>query len=134
MTEAVAQGDEIRKTIAACLDLEKPKSFFLYASAGTGKTRAVIEAMEMFRSRYDTRLRQSGQKFAVITYTNAACDEIRRRIDFDPIFVVSTIHSFAWEQIRTYHKDISVELPRFRGQLMAWHSSSLLIAPLEVQG
>ena len=110
MPEAVTQGDELRKTIATCLDLEKPKSFFLYAGAGTGKTRAVIEAMEIFRTRYGTQFRQSGQKVAVITYTNAACDEIRRRIDFDPIFVVSTIHSFAWEQIRTYHKDISAWL------------------------
>ena len=110
MPETVTQGDELRKTIAACLDLEKPKSFFLYAGAGTGKTRAVIEAMDIFRTRYGTQFRQSGQKVAVITYTNAACDEIRRRIDFDPIFVVSTIHSFAWEQIRTYHKDISAWL------------------------
>ena len=110
MPEAVTQGDELGNTIAACLDLEKPKSFFLYAGAGSGKTRAVIEAMDIFRTRYDTKFRQSGQKVAVITYTNAACDEIRRRIDFDPIFAVSTIHSFAWEQIRTYHKDISAWL------------------------
>ena len=107
MREAVKQDDELGKTIAACLDLEKPRSFFLYAGAGTGKTRAVVEAMGIFRTRYGTQFRQSGHKVAVITYTNAACDEIRRRIDFDPIFAVSTIHSFAWEQIRTYHKDIS---------------------------
>ena len=110
MPEAVTQGDNLSKTIAACLDLEKPKSFFLYAGAGTGKTRAVVEAMDIFRIRNGTQFRQSGQKVAVITYTNAACDEIRRRIDFDPIFAVSTIHSFAWEQIRTYHKDISAWL------------------------
>ena len=110
MPEAAAQGDELRKTIAACLDLEEPKSFFLYAGAGTGKTRAVIEALDIFRGRYGTQFRQSGQKVAVITYTNAACNEIRRRIDFDPIFAVSTIHSFAWEQIRTYHKNISAWL------------------------
>ena len=107
MPETVTQGDELRKTIAACLDLEDPKSFFLYAGAGTGKTRAVVEALDIFRDRYGTQFRQSGQKVAVITYTNAACDEIRRRIDFDPIFAVSTIHSFAWEQIRTHPKDIS---------------------------
>ena len=77
---------------------------------GTGKTRAVVEALDIFRDRYGTQFRQSGQKVAVITYTNAACEEIRRRIDFDPIFAVSTIHSFAWEQIRTYHKDISAWL------------------------
>ena len=110
MPETVTQGDELRMTIAACLDLEKPKSFFLYAGAGSGKTRAVIEAMEIFRTRYGTQFRESGQKVAIVTYTNAACDEIRRRTDFDPIFAVSTIHSFAWEQIRTYHKDISAWL------------------------
>ena len=110
MPETVTQGDELRMTIAACLDLEKPKSFFLYAGAGSGKTRAVIEAMEIFRTRYGTQFRESGQKVAIITYTNAACDEIRRRTDFDPIFAVSTTHSFAWEQIRTYHKDISAWL------------------------
>jgi DNA helicase-2/ATP-dependent DNA helicase PcrA len=110
MPEAVTQEDELRKTIATCLDLEKPKSFFLYAGAGSGKTRAVVEAMRIFRDRYGEQVRQSGQKVAVITYTNAACDEIRRRIDFDPIFAVSTIHSFAWEQICSYHKDISAWL------------------------
>ena len=110
MSEAVTQEDELRKTIATCLDLEKPRSFFPYAGAGSGKTRAVVEAMRIFRDRYGEQFRQSGQKVAVITYTNAACDEIRRRIDFDPIFAVSTIHSFAWEQIRSYHKDISAWL------------------------
>ena len=110
MPEAVNQADELRETMSACLDLEKPRSLFLYAGAGTGKTRAVVEAMDTFRSRYGTQFRQSGQRVAVITYTNAACDEIRRRIDFDPIFAVSTIHSFAWEQICTYHKDIAALL------------------------
>lgn len=110
MTEEVTQGDELWEIMSACLDLENPKSFFLFAGAGTGKTRAVVEAMDIFRGRYGKQFRQSGQKVAVITYTNAACDEIRRRIDFDPIFAVSTIHSFAWEQIRIYHTDISAWL------------------------
>lgn len=110
MPEAVGQQDELRDTMAACLDLEKPRSFFLYAGAGTGKTRAVVEAMEILRTRYGEQFRHLGQKVAVITYTNAACDEIRRRIDYDPIFAVSTIHSFAWEQIGTYHRDISAWL------------------------
>lgn len=110
MPDVTTQKDELRRTIAACLDLEKPRSFFLYAGAGSGKTEAVVDAMKIFRGRYGEQFRQSGQRVAVITYTNAACDEIRRRIDFDPIFAVSTIHSFAWEQIRPYHKDISAWL------------------------
>jgi DNA helicase-2/ATP-dependent DNA helicase PcrA len=96
MSKATTQEAELKKTIIECLDLKKPKSLFLYAGAGTGKTRAVDEAMHIFRERYGVQFRQSGQSVAVITYTNAACDEIRRRIDFDPIFAVSTIHSFAW--------------------------------------
>lgn len=110
MPDAITKEEELRKTIAACLDLEKPRSLFLYAGAGTGKTRAVVGAMESFRDHYGDQFRQSGQRVAVITYTKAACDEIRRRMDFDPIFAVSTIHSFAWEQIRTYNKDISAWL------------------------
>jgi len=89
-----------------CLNLDNPKSLFLFAGAGSGKTRALVEAMKMFRQKYGQEFRLSGRKVAVITYTNAACDEIKHRIDYDPIFVVSTIHSFAWELIRTYHKDI----------------------------
>lgn len=110
MPDAITQEDKLKRTIAECLDLKKPKSLFLYAGAGTGKTSAVVGAMDIFRKRYAEQFRQSGQRVAVITYTNAACDEIKRRIDFDPIFAVSTIHSFAWEQIRSYHKDISAWL------------------------
>ncbi len=110
MPEAVTQADELARTIVACLDLEKPKSFFLYAGAGSGKTRAVVVTMEIVRDRYGMQFRRAGQKVAIITYTNAACDEIRRRVDFDPMFAVSTIHGFAWEQIRSYHKDISTWL------------------------
>ena len=74
---------------------------------GSGKTRAVVAALDAFREKHGQAFRESGQKVAVITYTNAACDEIRRRIDFDSIFAVSTIHSFAWELIRPFHSDIS---------------------------
>jgi DNA helicase-2/ATP-dependent DNA helicase PcrA len=62
--------------------------------------------MQMFRQKYGQEFRFSARNVAVITYTNAACDEIKHRIDYDSIFVVSTIHSFAWELIRIYHKDI----------------------------
>lgn len=107
MPDVVMQEAELRQVISDCLNLDHPKSFFLFAGAGSGKTRALVEALEVFRQKYAQRLRRSGQKVAIITYTNAACDEIMRRIDFDPVFSVSTIHSFAWELIRTHHKDIA---------------------------
>lgn len=96
----------VDEEIYSCLDLEKPKSFFLFAGAGSGKTRSLVEVLKRFQKQNVQRLRLSGQKVAIITYTNAACDEIKRRLDYDATFVVSTIHSFSWELIRPYHNDI----------------------------
>jgi DNA helicase-2/ATP-dependent DNA helicase PcrA len=106
MTDPAAQTAELTDVMSNCLNLDKPKSFFLFAGAGSGKTRAVVEAMKLFREQHGQEFRLSGRKVAVITYTKAACDEIRHRIDYDSIFSVSTIHSFAWELIRSYHDDI----------------------------
>jgi DNA helicase-2/ATP-dependent DNA helicase PcrA len=106
MTDSDAQTSELNTVMDNCLNLENPKSFFLFAGAGSGKTRALVEAMKMFRQKYGQEFRLSARKVAVITYTNAACDEIKHRIDYDSIFAVSTIHSFAWGLIQTYHKDI----------------------------
>lgn len=89
-----------------CLDLDAPKSFFLFAGAGSGKTRSLVEVLKRFRQNNIHRLRLNGQKVAIITYTNAACDEIKRRLDFDSAFNVSTIHSFSWELIKQHHHDI----------------------------
>ena len=47
-----------------------------------------------------------GKNVAVITFTNAATDEIINRLDYNPIFHISTIHSFVWEVIKYYQSDI----------------------------
>ena len=52
------------------------------------------------------KLLMKGKQIAVITYTNAACDEISRRLQYKSIFSVSTIHSFLWELIKNYQVDI----------------------------
>lgn len=96
----------IDQEILDCLDLDKPKSFFLFAGAGSGKTRSLVEVLKAFRFKNSHRLKTCGRKIAIITYTNAACDEIKRRLDFDSIFVVSTIHSFSWELIKSFQQDI----------------------------
>lgn len=93
-------------TIAGCLDLENLKSFFLYAGAGSGKTRSLVEAIRSVCERQSRYLSLTGQKVGVITYTNAACDEIKQRLEFDPRVSVSTIHSFAWSLIGGYDVDI----------------------------
>ena len=92
--------------IAGCLDPRAPKSFFLFAGAGSGKTRALVTALQVIRQHHGEYFRINRQKVAVITFTNAATDEIKHRLDYDPLFAVSTIHSFIWDLIRPYQNDI----------------------------
>jgi DNA helicase-2/ATP-dependent DNA helicase PcrA len=96
--------------IAVCLDLSAPKSFFLFAGAGSGKTRSLVAALEHIQNTWGDRLRRAGQRVGVVTFTNAASDEIKRRIQFDPLFDVRTIHSFAWSLIEGFNHDIRVWL------------------------
>ena len=106
--------DPVDVTISQCLVPEAPKSFFLYAGAGSGKTYSLVKALEAFEVSHGGKLRKIRKKIAVVTYTNAACDEIIERVKGDPLFHISTIHSFCWLQIQSFHGDIS-----------AWLSASL---------
>ena len=106
MTDPDNKTKDLRGVMSECLNLDNPKSFFLFAGAGSGKTRALVEAMKKFREKYRQKFRLSARKVAVITYTNAARDEIKDRTSYDSIFAVSTIHSFVWGLIQSYHKDI----------------------------
>ncbi|MEX2411491.1 MAG: UvrD-helicase domain-containing protein [Candidatus Paceibacterota bacterium] len=101
--DALSPVDE---EIYSCLNLDNPKSFFLFAGAGSGKTRSLVEVLKRFRHENITRFRKNSQKVAIITYTNAACDEIKSRLEYDSAFHVSTIHRFAWGLINPYTNDI----------------------------
>jgi DNA helicase-2/ATP-dependent DNA helicase PcrA len=104
MSEAIVpDADAIMQ---ACLNLTDPKSFFLYAGAGSGKTHSLVEAIRELKNRERERLMFEGRRVAVITYTNAACDEILRRLEFDPLVEVSTIHAFAWRLIQGFDNEI----------------------------
>ena len=85
---------------------ENRKSFFLFAGAGSGKTYSLVKLLGNIQEKWGDKLAQEHRQVAVITYTNAATDEIMRRIDYNPLFHVSTIHSFVWDSIKTYQKDI----------------------------
>ena len=102
----MSSANEVDQTLSQCLTLENPKSFFLFAGAGSGKTRSLITALKEVKGKNGVVLKLNNQRVAVITYTNAACKEILRRLDFDPLFLISTIHSFAWSLIKNYHRDI----------------------------
>lgn len=109
-TSNVTLDDHVEDELAGFLSLEKPTSFFLFAGAGSGKTRSLVNALNYLAETYRDVLRLRGRQVAVITYTNAACDEITRRTEYDPLFVVCTIHSFAWSQIQGFNSDIRVWL------------------------
>ena len=106
----VSQGNHIDAhvddEIASYLNPASPRSFFLFAGAGSGKTRSLVTALNFIGKNYGYELNSRGQKVGVITFTNAASDEIKGRIDFTPLFHVSTIHSFAWTLIKGFHHDI----------------------------
>lgn len=93
-----------------CLNLDNPKSFFLFAGAGSGKTRTLVNVLKEFKKNHGKQFRLNRKKVAIITYTNAASDEIKDRLEFDSIFSVSTIHSFAWELIEPFVQDIKTWL------------------------
>jgi DNA helicase-2/ATP-dependent DNA helicase PcrA len=96
----------VDKEIYDFLNLDDPKSFLLFAGAGSGKTRTLVNVLQKIRDDRLQTLIENGQKVAVITYTNAACNEIQHRLEYDPIFAVSTIHSFIWGLIKPFTSDI----------------------------
>lgn len=108
--EVMVPDDDIDASVDAeirkCLDLAAPQSFFLFAGAGSGKTRSLVSALQYVRDTFGETLRLRGQRVAVITYTNAASEEIKKRLAFDPTIDVSTIHSFAWSLINGLNRDI----------------------------
>lgn len=102
--------DQADETIKNCISLETPRSFFLFAGAGSGKTGSLVAALNFARENLGERFVREKRKIGVITYTNAAADEINRRSDQCPFFAISTIHCFAWELIKPFQRDIKTWL------------------------
>ncbi|MFI0472013.1 UvrD-helicase domain-containing protein [Halomonas sp. HMF6819] len=91
-----------------------PSSFFLFAGAGSGKTRTLVEVLRRVTgvvkheagSQYAERLRSRGQSVRVITYTKNATAVVNGRLGENYLTAVSTIHSFCWELIKDFTEDI----------------------------
>ena len=98
--------DGVEKEIERCFDLVSPRSFFLFAGAGSGKTRSLVNALNYIKNSYKNIFLSQGKYVGVITFTNAACDEIKHRTNEDPIFHIATIHGFCWSVIRGFNNDI----------------------------
>lgn len=98
--------DHVDREIESCFSASSPNNFFVFAGAGSGKTRSLINTLNFLDKEQGEKLLMKGKQIAVITYTNAPCDEISRRLQYKSIFSVSTIHSFLWELIKNYQVDI----------------------------
>lgn len=97
---------QVDETLEKCILSNPRKSFFLFAGAGSGKTYSLVLLLKKIRDSIGKDLLLQGKNVAVITFTNAATDEIINRLDYNPVFHISTIHSFVWEVIKYYQKDI----------------------------
>ncbi|WP_346744754.1 UvrD-helicase domain-containing protein [uncultured Turicimonas sp.] len=90
--------------------LKENKSFVLLAGPGAGKTKNLIDVVSHLQANKELFFNER-QKVAVITYTNAAKDEIIERLGESQDHVhCSTIHSFCWEVIKNFKTDILLYL------------------------
>ena len=97
---------QVDETLEKCILSTPRKSFFLFAGAGSGKTYSLVLLLKKIHNSIGKDLLLQGKNIAVITFTNAATDEIINRLDYSPIFHISTIHSFVWDVIKYYQADI----------------------------
>lgn len=97
---------QVDETLEKCILSTPRKSFFLFAGAGSGKTYSLVLLLKKIHNSIGKDLLLQGKNVAVITFTNATTDEIINRLDYSPIFHISTIHSFVWDVIKYYQADI----------------------------
>ncbi|MQU06951.1 UvrD-helicase domain-containing protein [Pseudomonas helleri] len=104
----------IVEDICGYITAAPPRSFFLFAGAGSGKTRTLVEVLRRITgvvpheagSQYAQQLRSRGQSVRVITYTKNATAVVTGRLGENYLTAVSTIHSFCWELIKGFDEDI----------------------------
>jgi len=119
MTGAVVhEGNDrdagVVEEICGYLMEQPPRSFFLFAGAGSGKTRTLVEVLRRLTGvvphesggRLANRLRLYGRSIRVVTYTKNAVAVISARLGSNDLVAVSTIHSFCWELIGGFDEDI----------------------------
>ncbi|MGJ7581432.1 hypothetical protein ACSFA3_14705 [Variovorax sp. RHLX14] len=102
-----------------------PRSFFLFAGAGSGKTRTLVGVLRKVTGigpkgvildpkppagdpdlRFARQLRARAQTVRVITYTKNAALVVTGRLGINDLTQVATIHSFCWDLIAGFNDDI----------------------------
>lgn len=116
--QILPEGDDpdvhVVEEICGYVTAQIPRSFFLFAGAGSGKTRTLVEVLRRITGvvkheageEYAKRLRSRGQAVRVITYTKNATDVVTGRLGVNELTAVSTIHAFCWEIVQGFDADI----------------------------
>ena len=88
---------------------EKLKSHFkIYAGPGAGKTHFLVENVKNIVTQNSAIVESRSRKVLCVTYTNAAVDEIKKRLDkFTDCVDICTIHGFIIEHIiKPFQQDL----------------------------
>lgn len=105
--------------LRALLDADDLTGFVMVSGAGSGKTTSIVKALDHLRKTRGPYLRQRAKKIACITYTEVAVGEIWGDVGNDPLFHVSTIHSFLWTALKPFQADIASWVDRRLDQKLA---------------
>lgn len=105
--------------LRALLDADTSTGFVMVSGAGSGKTTSIVKALDHLRKTRGAYLRQRAKKIACITYTEVAVGEIWGDVGNDPLFHVSTIHSFLWTAVKPFQADIASWVDRRLDQKIA---------------
>ncbi|MCK4817092.1 ATP-dependent helicase, partial [bacterium] len=105
-TKPIDHDSKVDDGIKDCLQIGSGESFITFAGAGSGKTYSLKRALDFLKEEHTSDFSRQGKQIAVITFTNNAANEIKDRIERNPIFAISTIHSFCWLAIAGFNEDI----------------------------
>ncbi|UVL46809.1 AAA family ATPase [Pseudomonas moraviensis] len=114
-----------------------PRSFFLFAGAGSGKTRTLVEVLRRMTGvvahdkggKVARRLRMHGRSIRVVTYTKNAVAVIKSRLGDNDLVGVSTIHAFCWELISGFNDDIRAALIAIKEAQLEKETADALAKP-----
>lgn len=109
LTPAEIAANQALKSVLECID--QKKSFVLEAGAGAGKTYTLIHTLKYLIENQSKKILRKDQRIACITFTNVATEEIKSRIDSNPVVIAETLHSFCWSLIKNFQSNLRNKLP-----------------------
>jgi len=109
MSNRLMQPDtDADEKLRELLDGDALPGFTMIAGAGSGKTTSLVKALAHLTATRGESLRRRTQQVACITYTEVAADEIFADVGSSPLTHVSTVHSFLWEVVKPFQRDLKI--------------------------